>query len=122
MGVNPHRVEVPKPERYTARPLVTDDSAFVNGVAQSWVVPVAGGRLAWVRILTATSGGNLEIRYRRTNGDEYPVAVGPADTAVVAATLLEKECTLKGVKEMIVRFTPSGNGTFTYLDVAVEGP
>ncbi|MFN7341551.1 MAG: hypothetical protein ACK5VI_10790 [Opitutia bacterium] len=115
----PHSLAVPNAARLITRPLVADNTAFVNAVPVEYVVPCAGAVNAWVRINTATNGGTLAIRLRRTNGTEYPVGFGPADTAVTAATPAEVAVSCKGAKEFVVRFTPGGNGTFTYLDVGI---
>jgi hypothetical protein len=121
MGTQPHKLETPKLERYGARNLVEDNTPFTNAVVKEWVVPCQGAKFAWVRH-SATAAGSLAIRLRRTNGDEYPVGVGPADVPVVAATPAETLVTLKGVKEFVIRMTPTANGAWNYLDVGFEGP
>src|SRR6187402_611728 len=118
MGSQPHRLETPKLERYGARPLVEDGTPIVNGETKEWVVPCQGAKFAWVRSSTNGGGaGGLAIRLRRTNGDEYPVGVGPADVPVVSGTPAETLVTLKGVKEFVVRMAATAAGTWVYLDV-----
>jgi hypothetical protein len=118
----PHSIETPRPDRHTARPIFPDGTAFENTVPISVVVPCAGITTAYVRLLTATAGGSLEIRLRRTNGTEYPVAVGPANTTITAGTLSEVTVSPKGAREFVVRFVPSGDGTVTYCDVGFLMP
>lgn len=117
-----HQIETPRPDRHASRPLVADETAFLNTVPITVVVPCAGITTAYVRLLTATSGGSLEIRLRRTNGNEYPVAVGPANTAITAATFAEVTVSPKGAREFVVRFIPTGNGVITYADVGFLMP
>lgn len=112
----PHQIESPRPDRYPARPLVVDGVAVVNAVPVAVVVPCAGITTAFVRILS-TAGGTLELRLRRTNATEYPVAFGPANTTVVANTALEVEVAVKGCREFVARFVPSAGGVVTYWDV-----
>ena len=112
----PHQIESPRPDRYPARPLVMDGLAVVDDVAVAVVVPCAGITTAFVRILS-TAGGSLELRLRRTNTTEYPLALGPANTTVVANTPLEVEVAVKGCREFVARLVPAADGVVTYWDV-----
>lgn len=116
-----HKIEMPKKEGYASRTIVEDGAVFTGTTPQQWTIAVAGYSTVYLRILTATSNGTLATRLCRTNSDEYPVGFSTADTAVVAGTAQQVSVACKGVKEIVVRFTPAASGTFTYLDVGFEG-
>lgn len=122
MGTKVHKIETPKPERYNAHPLVADGTVITNAVVQEFVVACAGVKTVYLRGKTTTATGALAARGRRTNEDEYPVGFTVADTAVAAGTAFEVAVPCKGMKEIIVRMTPTLTGSWDYLDVGFEAP
>lgn len=115
----PHIIETPRPDRYAARPLAVDGVQVTNAVPVEWTVATAGLKTLFVRISSAVNG-SLEIRLRRTNKTEYPVALGPANTAITGGTPAEVSVAVKGAKEVQVRFVPAATGTLNWLDIGPE--
>jgi len=100
------------------RSLFKANKAFLNGVAFSIIVPVAGGARWRARIKTATGGGTLSAAYvRNVTGNAAYTSNNPANVAVVAGTEnIMEEDTHMGESLLKLTFTPSADGTLTYLD------
>ena len=98
--------------------------AFTNAVPVVWVRPL-GGLTNWrLHIKTATGGGTLTAKYLRAGyNDLYLEAGNPSNVTVVAGTANKMDVTQHfGEYAVEFTFTPSANGTFTYVDICGVAP
>jgi len=100
-------------------------AAFLNTVAISALLALAGSARLRIRIKTATNGGELKLEFVRPGsaGDfveaDLYTANNPAPVAVVAGTETMLEVADHfGEAMALLTFTPTGNGTITYCDIS----
>lgn len=108
----------------TNSPAPLAGQAFTNGVAVVWQRPL-GGLTNWrLHIKTLTGGGMLSARYLRAGyNDAYLEAGNPGNVTVTAGTATKMDVTQHfGEYAVEFTFTPSGDGTFAYVDICGVAP
>lgn len=97
-------------------------TAFTNGAAITIDVPCAGAERIRIRMKTATGGGTLAAAWLRPDGETKYTANNPADVAIVAGTENKMDVDPHfGEGLLRLTFTPSADGTITYVDVSQTG-
>lgn len=91
-------------------------ATLASGVAKSWVVPIAGSpraRLKWL----STCAGTLAFALLRPDGRTAYTTGNPANVVITAGTEADAIIDpLYGEGRLRITFTPSANGTVTYID------
>lgn len=90
--------------------------ACANGVDVVQRVTIAGSPGGSVRF-KATAAGSLKFEFQSSDGVDTYGTGNPVAVPVVANTETKLDFTARGEAYAIITFTPSANGTFTFVDL-----